>query len=162
MKKLLLSLFSIGILFAFTACSSGNNTPTQTTAATTSSSGQATVAPTSTKETSVKKAPLDALKDLFKSNGFNVGDNQTIDFSMIGATNGYKFTLNGELIEIYIYDESKITNEGKAMFEQAKKGSISVAGMNVKVDYVNGFVIGRLNDHKDKDKILNVIKSFKW
>ena len=109
----------------------------------------------------IKKAPLDVLKDEFKKQGFEVGENETVAFEMLGATNGNKYKLNGELIEVYIYEEGKLTTEGKKQFEQVKSGSISMSGINLKVDYINGFALTRLDDHKDKNKIIEVVKNIK-
>lgn len=104
---------------------------------------------------------LDKSKEELKKKGFKVGENEDIAFSMVGATNGYKFKVNDQLLELYIYEEGKLTDEGKEMFKQAKKGSISFSGINIKVDYINDFVVARLDEHKDKDKIIEVLKSIK-
>lgn len=114
------------------------------------------------KEEVAKKEPIDALKEEFKNKGFTIGENSTIAFEMMGATSGQKFKLNDGLIEIYYYDESKLTEEGKKLFEQVKNGSVNVSGFNVPVVYKNNFVIARVNDHKDKDKILEIFNSFKY
>jgi hypothetical protein len=106
------------------------------------------------------KTPLDSLKDEFVKSGFEIGENEELAFAMMGATNGYKYKINGQLAEFYIYEADKLTDEGKELFEQAKKGSVSMGGFNFKVDYVNGFVITRLDEHKDKDKIIEVVKNF--
>ena len=114
------------------------------------------------KEEVTKKEPIEALKEEFKNKGFTIGKNSTIAYDMMGATSGQKFKLNDGLIEIYYYDESKLTEEGKKLFEQAKNGSVNVSGFNVPVVYKNNFVIARVNEHKYKDKILEIFNSFKY
>lgn len=110
----------------------------------------------------VKKEPLEALKDEFKKGGLAIGENQTVAFEMVGATAGQKFKINDELIEIYYYDESKLTEEGKKLFEQAKTGNISISGINISVIYKNNFVLARADNHKNKEKILEVFNNFKY
>lgn len=113
------------------------------------------------KSSEVKKNKLDSLKESFEKAGFKVGENQIIAFELINATNGYKFTLNDELIEIYQYDKDKLTEAGKKTVEEAKNGSISMDGFTIPVKYNDGILITRHNEHKDKDKILEVFNNFK-
>ncbi|MEG0577987.1 MAG: hypothetical protein RR500_09030 [Bacilli bacterium] len=108
-----------------------------------------------------QKNPIDELKNDFKKAGLKVGDNETLAFDMVGATSGEKFNVNGEPIEVYYYDKDKLNDEGKKYLEEAKKGSMSISGMNFPVTYNKlGLVLTRVNEHKDKTKILEVFNSF--
>lgn len=156
MKKIL-TILTLGLALFLVGCSS--NKPEEIKPVV--SAPVEAEAEEETKVEEVKKDPLDALKEEFKNKGFEVGENEIIAFEMMGATNGNKYKINGELIEVYTYDESKLTTEGKKQFEQAKNGSISMSGFNIEVSYINGFVLTRLSEHKDKDKIIEVVKNFK-
>lgn len=113
-------------------------------------------------EENKSKNPLDQLKEEFKNKGFEVGENQELMYSMLGATNGYKFTLNGELIEIYYYDSKNLTDEQKSKYEQAKNGSVDMGGLNVPIVFKDDLALGRLENHPEKDKILEVFNNFKY
>lgn len=155
-KKVLSLILSVGMSVSLVACGSKEEAPKEV------NSKQVETQPAQQANTNeVKKNKLDSLKEEFKKAGFEVGENQTIAFEIINATNGYKFTLNGQLIEIYEYDQSKLSEEGKKTTEQAKKGSISMSGFNVPVKYKDGIMLIRYDEHKDKDKILEVFNSFK-
>jgi len=104
---------------------------------------------------------LEALKQSFKDAGFKVGENKEAAFNMINATNGFKFAIDDETIEVYEYDKSKVTDEGKKTVEQAKKGSISLGGLSLPVKYNNGIVLIRYDKHKEQEKILEVFNKFK-
>ncbi|KOA90880.1 hypothetical protein [Clostridium botulinum] len=112
----------------------------------------------SKKEKNVSK--LDGLKETFKNSGFKVGENEELAYAMLNATNGYKFKLNDKEIEIYEYDMKKLNEEGKKIVNQAKKGSISFSGLNIPVKFKNGLMIVRYDEHKDKDKILEIFNSY--
>ncbi|MBA2912301.1 uncharacterized lipoprotein YehR (DUF1307 family) [Clostridium beijerinckii] len=116
-----------------------------------------------TRQESNKNAnPLDGLKQEFVKAGFTVGDNKELAYSMLGATNGYKFDLNGSPIEIYYYDSKNLKEDDKKFYEQAKKGKIDMSGINVPVVLKNDIMIVRADEHKDKDKILEVFNNFKY
>lgn len=114
------------------------------------------------KSENILKSPLDLIKQEFVKSGFEVGENQELFYQMIGATSGYKFDLNGEPVEIYFYDEKNLSDEGKVYFEQAKNGSVDISGFTIPVTLKNNLVIARANDHKDKEKILEVFNNFKY
>lgn len=109
-----------------------------------------------------KKEPIEALKQAFLDNGFEVGENQPIAYEMLGATSGEKFTLDGELIEIYYYDELKLNDESRKLYEQAKLGNVDMSGINIHVIFKNNFALCRAEEHKEKDKILEVFNSFEY
>ncbi|NRZ88229.1 hypothetical protein DFR97_004004 [Clostridium beijerinckii] len=102
------------------------------------------------------------MKQEFVKAGFTVGDNKELAYSMLGATNGYKFDLNGSPIEIYYYDSKNLKEDDKKFYEQAKKGKIDMSGINVPVVLKNDIMIVRADEHKDKDKILEVFNNFKY
>lgn len=104
---------------------------------------------------------LDSLKKAFSDSGLKVGDNEVVAYQMLGANNGYKFKIDGGLIEIYEYDLSNLATDGKSFIDQAKKGSVSISGFNVPVKYNNGLMIDRYDEHSEKDKILKVFDDFK-
>lgn len=106
--------------------------------------------------------PLDDLKKSFADSGLNVGENKDLAYSMMGATNGYKFEINGKPIEIYYYDSKNLKDDQKKFYNQAKNGSVDIGGVNVSVVFKNDLVIVRVDKHPDKDKILEVFNNFKY
>lgn len=62
---------------------------------------------------------------------------------MVGVTSRQKFKVNDEVIEVYYYDENELTEEGKKLFEQAKKGNINISGVNLLVIYKDNFALAR-------------------
>ena len=107
----------------------------------------------------VNKSRLDKFKEELKAKGYEVGDNEIVAYEMVGATNGYKFKVDGEPIEIYEYDESKLTDDGKQKLEEAKKGSINMSGINMPVKYNNNLVLIRSDEHSKGNEILEIFNS---
>lgn len=107
----------------------------------------------------VSKNKLDEFKETLKAKGHEVGDNEVVAYEMIGATNGYKFKVDGELIEIYEYDSSKLTDEGKEKLEEAKNGSINMSGISIPVKYNNNLVLVRSDEHSKGKEILDIFNS---
>ncbi|WP_326514764.1 hypothetical protein [Clostridium intestinale] len=158
-KKIALLLISLIVMVGLVACGKDNDTSSKDTK---EEVKQEETKKDDTKKEEVKEEnKLDKLKQAFKDAGLQVGDNETLAFDMVGATSGYKYKLDGELIETYYYDSNNLTEEGKKKVEQAKNGSIDVSGFNVPVIYKDGLMLGRVNDHSKKDKILEVFNNFK-
>lgn len=158
MKKLLSILLAGMLSFGMVACGESKDTSKK--------DDTSKPAPTETKKEEPKKEekkePIEAFKEELKKAGLNIGENSDVFFEMVGATSGQKIKVNDQLLEIYYYDESKLTEEGKKLFEQAKKGNIDMSGINLPVVYKNNFALARVSEHKDKDKILEVFNSFNY
>ncbi|WP_338630668.1 hypothetical protein [Clostridium baratii] len=121
---------------------------------------------TKTKETleenKLQGSPIDRLKEEFKKAGFKIGDNEMLAYDMIGATSGEKFKVNDQLIEVYYYDSSKLTEDGKKYLKEAETGSINFSGINIPVKYnKTGLVLARHDEHKEQEKIVKIFNSFK-
>lgn len=113
-----------------------------------------------TKQTATEKqSKLDKFKQELKSKGHDVGENEVIAYEMLGANNGYKFKVDGELIEIYEYDKDKLSEEGKKYVEQAKNGSVSMQGMNFPVKYNDYLMLARIDEHSKANEIIEVFNS---
>lgn len=103
---------------------------------------------------------LDELKQKFAEAGFEVGENQMVAYEMIYAKDGRKFTLDGELIEIYEYDLDNLSEEAKEVIEQAKQGSVNISGFNVPVIYKDGLMLMRHDEHSQGEKIIEIFKNY--
>lgn len=147
-KKIISALLTALLAFSLVSCS------TSKTAATNS---QTDVKKEETKSTN----PLDDLKKAFVDAGLKVGDNKELAFAMLGASNGYKFDINGKPIEIYYYDSKKLTKDQKKFYDQAKNGSVDMSGFNLPVKFKNDIMLVRFDEHPNKDKILEVFNNFK-
>ncbi len=104
---------------------------------------------------------LDQLKSAYKNEGFDVGENKVIAFEMLYADKGMKFEIDGELIEIYEYDMSNLSDEANDIVEQAKSGSINFSGFNVPVKFKNGLMLVRYDEHSKGEEIVKVFENFK-
>ncbi|MEG0297434.1 MAG: hypothetical protein RR620_12015 [Clostridium sp.] len=102
---------------------------------------------------------VDKFKNTLKEKGYEVGEDELLAFEMVGANNGYKFKVDGELIEIYEYDEANLSEEGKGFIEQGKNGSISLSGFNVPVKYNNFLMLGRADKHSKGTEIIEIFNS---
>ncbi|NRT88091.1 hypothetical protein [Clostridium beijerinckii] len=149
-KKLITSVLALLTIISLVGCGNSQSTASADT--------KETVKQESNKNVN----PLDGLKQEFVKAGFTVGDNKELAYSMLGATNGYKFDLNGSPIEIYYYDSKNLKEDEKKFYEQAKKGKINMNGINVPVVFKNDLMIVRADEHKDKDKILEAFNSFNY
>ncbi|HBI6899010.1 TPA: hypothetical protein K8N32_002759 [Clostridium perfringens] len=148
MKKIL-SIIITGILIASVFVGCGNEKKEQSTNN------------TNKVEENKNENPIEGFKTALEKAGLTVGKNETLAYEMVGATSGQKFKVNGELLEVYYYDESKLNDEGKKYLEEAKKGNMDVSGFSVPVVCKGDLVLARLDDHKDKDKIIEVLNSYK-
>ncbi|MBN1050305.1 hypothetical protein [Clostridium botulinum] len=148
-KKIIATLLTVILAISLVGCSNSKST---------SANAQETVKKEETKSTN----PLDNLKKSFADAGLNVGDNKELAFSMLGATNGYKFDINGTPIEIYYYDSKNLTKDQKKFYDQAKNGSVDMTGFNIPVKFKNNIMLARLDDHPNKDKILEVFNNFEY
>ncbi|KNF08572.1 hypothetical protein CLPU_6c00580 [Gottschalkia purinilytica] len=151
MKKLIIVMFSVILIIGVSGCSKNTNT---------------------TKDIKEEKQEvnqvqedkgnlLDQLKDEFKKAGFEIGSNEVVAFDMVNAKNGYKFKVDGELIEIYEYDLNNLSDEAKKSVEQAKKGTVNMSGFNLPCVWnEKGIAMFRVEEHSQKDKIVEIFNNF--
>jgi len=107
------------------------------------------------------KSRLEGLKQSFEDAGFKVGENEILAFEMMHASNGLKFKLDDELIEIYEYDLDNLTDEAKNIVNQAKEGSVEFSGFNVPVVYKGGLILVRHDEHSQGEKIKEIFNNYK-
>lgn len=107
------------------------------------------------------KSSLEGLKQSFKDAGFKVGENEVVAYEMVSATNGMKFMLDDELVEIYEYDLDNLTDEAKDIVDQAENGSIEFSGFNIPVVYKDGLMLVRHDEHSQGEKIVEVFNNYK-
>lgn len=148
-KKIIATFLAAILAFSLVGCSNSKTTT------------NAPAEPTAKKEETKSTNPLDDLKKAFVDAGLKVGDNKELAFAMLGASNGYKFDINGKPIEIYYYDSKKLTDDQKKFYNQAKNGSVDMSGFNLPVKFKNDIMLVRFDKHPNKDKILEVFNNFK-
>ena len=146
MKKKIIAIFcSALLLIGLVGCSSNNET---------SKSQNNNV-----ESSQSSKNKLDEFKEKLKAEGFEVGENEVVAYDMIGANNGYKFKVDGELVEIYEYDKNNLSEDGKVKVQEAENGSIDFGGMNLPVKYNNYLVLVRMDEHRKANEIIEVFNS---
>jgi hypothetical protein len=80
---------------------------------------------------------------------------------MIDAKDGFALDINGSQIELYLYDLNLADDDVKKFIKNARStGELNLLGTPVPV-VMNGNVLLTGHDaHPDKDKIIEVFKSF--
>jgi hypothetical protein len=101
---------------------------------------------------------INDLLDCF-SKIFVLSDKSEKLFGLIGAIDGCGIKLNGSGIEIYKYD---IKDPGqKTIIENAKKtNTMTMIGFTFPVLINGSFVIGGYSDHPDRDKVIEIFRTF--
>lgn len=155
--KALLLLLSMTIVIGLSGC--GNKPVNTEKDADTNKEQQNPVVAEQEKEGPVSR--LDGLKQSFKDEGFNVGENEIIAFEIINASNGMKFTLDDELIEIYEYDMANLSDEAKVTVEQAQEGYIDLSGIKLPVKFKDGLLLARHDEHSQGEKIVKIFDEYK-
>lgn len=153
-KKFIASVLAAFTIISLVGCSNSSS-------ASTSANADAKQENT-TKPEAKNTNPLDNLKKAFADAGLTVGENKELAYSMLGATNGYKFDVNGSPIEIYYYYSKNLNEDQKKFYDQAQKGRIDMGGINVAVVFKNDLAMTRIDEHPDKDKLLQVFNNFKY
>ncbi len=129
--------------------------------------------PTETKKEEVKKEetkkeekdPIETLKEKLTEAGVNIGESSTVEYRKIGATSGQKFKFNEEMLEVYYYDQDKMTIEDKKLFRQVNMGNLKTPETNLsfrsvrKISFDIFYTI--LNNLENRLKIEDVIKTIK-
>lgn len=172
MKRIVIIILSLVLLMSTTGCggkgSAEPETETERVSAAVEPKDEPKVEPkdepkeVKKKEKEVVKTgrSLEGLKDTFKDSGFELGENELIAFEMLEATNGMKFTLDDELIEIYEYNLGNLTDEAKEVVRQAETGSVEMSGFIIPVEYKDGLMITRQDEHSQKEKILDIFNKY--
>ena len=127
--------------------------------------------PTGTKKEEVKKEetkkeekdPIETLKEKLTEAGLNIGESSTVEYRKIGATSGQKFKINDEMVEVYYYDQDKMTIEDKKLLRQVTMENLKTPETNLFLGSINksNFFYTYLKDHKNEDKLVQVIKTIK-
>ena len=116
--------------------------------------------PTQDQSEQQTQSRLSTLKQAFKDAGFVVGENEILAYDMLHADAGAKFTLDEELVEVYEYDMSNLSDAASAMVEQAQEGSINFSGFNVPVKFKDGLMLVRYGEHSQVERVVDVFNSF--
>ncbi len=116
----------------------------------------------SAKETS-KVITIEDFKRALNENGLTVTNENSKIASLIGATEGYGYTIGNDIIEVYKFDEKSDTDLTKNNIKSAKeKGIITMPEFNnasFNVKYNKGLVLSNYEQHPNKEKILEVFNS---
>lgn len=108
-----------------------------------------------------KEKGLADVVQYFKSQGFKVGEVKTKAFDMLGAIDGFGIDVDGEQIELYIFDPNKANDETKKNLDDAEKiGKFSAFGMSIPVIKNGNIILMRYSEHSNKEKIIQTFKNF--
>lgn len=99
---------------------------------------------------------LDKFRKEIEKAGNQVSASKEANYSVIGAQNGYIFSVNGEYVEIYEYNEKNLNDAGKKAIEEAKAGTITIDGKSQKALYKDGLLLTNIEGHSNEDGIIEV------
>lgn len=109
-------------------------------------------------EQSNKEITIEDFKNALEQKGLKITNTTTKLGSLIGAIEGYGYTINNETIEIYKFDVNSNDNLTVNNIKSAKEKEIITMpdfnNMTFKAKYNKGFVIINFEQHPSKDKIL--------
>lgn len=120
---------------------------------------------TSTRETNNtnKDVSIEDFKKALNERGLTITSENAKAGTLIGATEGYGYTINDGTIEIYKFDEKSSNDLTKSNIKSAKeKGIVTMPSFNnvtLNAKYNKGLVLISYDEHPDKDKILEIFNN---
>lgn len=117
----------------------------------------------STNTTSLKEKTIEKFKTKLEEDGLVIADTVEKSSTMIGATEGIGYEINGNVIEIYMFDENSTEELTKNNIKSAKSnGTISMPSFNnmtLKVKYNDGLCLVNYENHPNKEKIIEIFNN---
>jgi len=119
-----------------------------------------------------ERAPSDdilgELVDYFAASGLEVGERQMKAYGMLGAAAGFGIEVEGDEIELYLFDPDTADEETLEYLEIARdSGKFKFVGMNMEIPVViNGYIMltglefGSAYVHPARDMIVEIFKDF--
>jgi hypothetical protein len=143
-----LSLLIVGLIA--TSCQSGD---------TMTSSAPSSSVPTSKTSKAVKLADV---VEYFQQQGLSTGNIISKAFQMIGAEDGFGIIVEGEQVELYLFNPNTADKETLSNLDDARRiGKFSFSGFSVPVVMNGNIMLTRYDEHPHKDKIIQVFKNFR-
>lgn len=99
--------------------------------------------------------PLGAVEAHLEGEGFDIGEHTEKEHEMIGAENGYGIEVNGEEVELYLYDP-----EAPELQEIDETGEYDMDGLVFEAESNGEIVLVAHGDHSDKEALLEAFHSF--
>ncbi len=98
----------------------------------------------------------------FKEQGLEVGEIVTKAFSMMGAVDGFGIYIEGEQIELYLFDPETADDETLRNLQDAQSiGKFSAFGFSFPVVMNGDIMLTRYDEHTQKDRIIKIFKQFR-
>ncbi len=98
----------------------------------------------------------------FKQQGFSVGKITAKVYQMMGAVDGFGIEVQGQQIELYLFDPATASQETLDQLKDAETiGKFSFSGISVPVVKNGNIILTRFDDHPEKDRILAAFRSFR-
>lgn len=110
----------------------------------------------------VKETNIEEFKTKLEESGLTISDTIQKSAELIGAEEGIGYEIDGEVIEVYKFNENSTDDLTKTNIESAKKdGKINMTtfNMTLNVKYNKGLCLVRYENHPDKEKILEVFNN---
>jgi len=106
--------------------------------------------------------PLAAVLKYFEEHGLVIGDKTGKAFDMLGAVNGFGVEVNGQNIELYLYDLEKADDSTLESLESVKaNGMMTMSGFSFSAKINGNLLLTAYDEHPDKDKIVELFSNFR-
>lgn len=113
-------------------------------------------------QTGTEKSRLTNVVDHFRSQGLSVGKITPKAYEMLGAIDGFGIEVEGEQIELYLFDLATADEDTLKQLDSARTfGKMSMSGITFPVIMNDGITLTRFDEHDEKDKIIEIFKIFK-
>lgn len=104
---------------------------------------------------------LDDVVEHFRGQGLAIGEKIFKVYDMIGAIDGFGIEVEGEEIELYMFDPAAADSETLEQLESAKtKGQMSMSGFVFPVTMNGNIMLTRYDEHSEKERIIEAFKKF--
>lgn len=144
LKNIILTIILILSILLLTGCSKEENVKTSS-------------------KVTLKQLSIENFKNELQKSGVTITNETNKLATMIGAEEGYGYEINGQIIEIYKFDEKSDNELTKSNIKSAKeKGIVTMPDFNnitISVKYNKGLILASYEQHPDKEKILKVFNS---
>ncbi|ADH97780.1 hypothetical protein [Salisediminibacterium selenitireducens] len=98
---------------------------------------------------------LQAILDHFEGDGFDVGEQAFKAYEMVGAVDGFGVDVNGEEIELYLYDEGS-----EELEELRSEGQFDMDGFPIPGEVNGNIALMSHEEHPDQSEILSTFHDF--
>lgn len=115
----------------------------------------------SSTSTPTEKRGLADVVDYFRAQGLEVGEVVTKAYGMIGAVDGFGIYIEGDEVELYLFDPKRADEKTLNNLEDARRiGKFSAIGFSFPVLMNGNIMLTRYDEHPNKQRITRLFAAF--